>query len=51
VLYDDVVCSRIGYELLVGEIRFGNLLGALDRQAVTEVRMHRVLTGRSIDVR
>jgi hypothetical protein len=33
----EVLGTNIGYELLVGVTRLGNLLGALDRQDVAEV--------------
>jgi hypothetical protein len=45
----DVMGTNIGYELLVGVTRLGNLLGGLDRQDVSEVHRHLVWTGRLMD--
>ncbi len=45
----DVMGTNIGYELLVGVTRLGNLLGALDRQDVAEVQTHLVWTGRLME--
>ena len=42
----EVLGTNIGYELLVGVTRLGNLLGALDRQDVAEGQTHLVWTGR-----
>jgi hypothetical protein len=44
-----VMGTNIGYELLVGVTRLGNLLGALDRQDVAEVQTHLVWTGRPME--
>jgi hypothetical protein len=38
----DVFGSNVGYELLVGFTRLGNLLGLLDREEVPEVARHLV---------
>jgi hypothetical protein len=45
----DVLGSSVGYELLVGFTRLGNLLGVLDREEVPEVQRHLVWVGRLID--
>lgn len=42
----EVLGSSVGYELLVGFTRLGNLLGLLDRDEVSEVRKHLVWVGR-----
>jgi hypothetical protein len=42
----EVLGTNVGYELLVGYTRLGNLLGLLDRQEVPEVRKHLVWVGR-----
>ena len=42
----DTLGSNVGYELLVGCTRLGNLLGLLDRQEVSEVKKHLVWVGR-----
>jgi hypothetical protein len=42
----DVLGTNIGYELLVGCTRLGNLLGLLDRQELSEVQKHLVWIGR-----
>ena len=42
----EVLGTNIGYELLVGVTRLGNLLGALDRQDIEEVATHLAWTGR-----
>jgi hypothetical protein len=41
----EVLGTNIGYELLVGYTRLGNLLGLLDRQEVPEVARHLVWVG------
>jgi len=46
VIAGEVLGSPIGYELLVGYTRLGNLLGLLDREEVPEVRRHLVWVGR-----
>jgi hypothetical protein len=38
--------SNVGYELLVGCTRLGNLLGLLERQDIPEVKRHWVWVGR-----
>ena len=43
----EVLGTNIGYELLVGYTRLGNLLGLLDREEVAEVRKHLVWVGRT----
>jgi hypothetical protein len=43
----DLLGGGTGYELLVGFTRFGNLLGMLDRQEVSEVKKHLVWVGRA----
>jgi len=45
----DLLGTSVGYELLVGFTRFGNLLGLLDRQEIPEVRRHLVLVGRRME--
>jgi hypothetical protein len=42
----DTLGTNVGYELLVGYTRLGNLLGLLDRQEVPEVKKHLVWVGR-----
>ncbi len=42
----EVLGTNVGYELLVGYTRLGNLLGLLDRQEVPEVKQHLVWVGR-----
>jgi len=44
----EVLGTNVGYELLVGHTRLGNLLGLLDRQEVPEVQRHLVWVGRGI---
>jgi hypothetical protein len=44
----EVLGTNVGYELLVGYTRLGNLLGLLDRQDVSEVQRHLMWVGRSI---
>jgi hypothetical protein len=41
----EVLGTNIGYELLVGYTRLGNLLGLLDRQEIPEVARHLVWVG------
>jgi hypothetical protein len=45
----DVLGSIVGYELLVGFTRLGNLLGLLDREEMPEVARHLVWVGRLIE--
>jgi|ERR1700722_214046 len=45
----DVLGSSVGYELLVGYTRLGNLLGMLDREAVLETKKHLVWAGRRVE--
>ena len=45
----DVVGTNVGYELLVGYTRLGNLLGSLDRQEIPEVARHLVWVGKAIN--
>jgi hypothetical protein len=47
----DVLGSSVGYELLVGFTRLGNLLGMLDREEVPEVTRHLVWVGRLMETR
>jgi hypothetical protein len=42
----EVLGSNMGYELLVGFTRLGNLLGLLDRQEVSGTRKHLLWVGR-----
>lgn len=42
----DVLGSNVGYQLLVGFTRLGNLLGLLDREEVPEIARHLVWIGR-----
>jgi hypothetical protein len=44
----EVLGTNIGYELLVGVTRLGNLLGSLDRQDVAESQTHLMWTGRPV---
>ena len=41
----DVLGTNIGYELVVGYTRLGNLLGLLDREEVSEMKKHLVWVG------
>jgi hypothetical protein len=41
----NVIGTNIGYELLVGFTRLGNLLGLLDRQDISEIQRHLVWIG------
>lgn len=45
----EVLGSRVGYELLVGYTRLGNLLGMLDREEVPEAKTHLVWVGRRLE--
>jgi len=42
----DVLGSSVGYELLVGCTRLGNLLGLLDREEIPEAQRHLLWVGR-----
>jgi hypothetical protein len=44
----DVLGTNMGFELLVGFTRLGNLLGLLDREEVPEAKRHLVWVGRSM---
>jgi hypothetical protein len=44
----EVLGTNIGYELLVGFTRLGNLLGLLDREEIAEVARHLVWVGRGM---
>jgi len=46
IVAGDLSGTSVGYELLVGFTRLGNLLGLLDRQEVAEVQKHLVWVGR-----
>lgn len=48
IVAGDVLGFNVGYELLVGCTRLGNLLGLLDRQEIAEVSRHLVWVGREI---
>jgi hypothetical protein len=48
IVTGDILGTSVGYELLVGFTRLGNLLGLLDRQEVTEVQKHLVWVGRGM---
>jgi hypothetical protein len=43
----EVLASSVGYEMLVGSTRLGNLLALLDRQEIPEVARHLVWVGRN----
>jgi hypothetical protein len=45
----EVLGTNIGYELLVGYTRLGNLLGLLDREEVPESQTHLVWVGRVME--
>jgi hypothetical protein len=45
----DVFGSNVGYELLVGFTRLGNLLGLLDREEIPEMQKHLMWVGRLIE--
>jgi hypothetical protein len=47
LLAGEVLQSALGYELIVGFTRLGNLLGALDRRDLPEAALHRVWIGRA----
>jgi hypothetical protein len=47
VLSGELLQSALGYELIVGFTRLGNLLGALDRGLLPESALHRVWIGSS----
>jgi hypothetical protein len=49
IVTGDALGTNIGYELLVGYTRLGNLLGLLDRQDVPEAHRHLVWVGRAMD--
>lgn len=49
IVSGEVLGTNIGYQLLVGYTRLGNLLGALDREDVAEIQKHLVWTGRLIE--
>jgi len=44
-----VLGTNLGYELLVGHTRFGNLLGLLDREEIPEVARHLVWVGKVVE--
>ena len=44
-LSGEILQSSLGYELIVGFTRLGNLLGALDQQLLPESALHRVWIG------
>lgn len=46
----DVLGSSVGYELLVGYTRLGNLLGMLDREELSESQKHLVWIGRASEL-
>jgi hypothetical protein len=46
IVAGDVLGTNIGYELLVGYTRLGNLLGLLDREEVPESSKHLVWVGK-----
>jgi hypothetical protein len=45
----EVMGTNIGYELLVGVTRLGNLLGLLDRQEIPEVQKHLMWVSRKME--
>jgi hypothetical protein len=47
----EVMGSLVGFELLVGYTRLGNLLGLLDREDIPEVALHLVWVGRGMESR
>lgn len=49
IVAGDLLGTSVGYELLVGFTRLGNLLGLLDRQQVPEVQRHLVWVGRRME--
>lgn len=46
----EVLGSNVGFELLVGFTRLGNLLGLLDREEIPEAKKHLVWMGRKLRV-
>jgi len=48
IVAGEVLGTNVGYQLLVGFTRLGNLLALLDRQEVPEVKRHLVWLGRGI---
>ncbi len=46
----EVLGSNVGYELLVGYTRLGNLSGVLDRKELPEAKKHLVWVGRRLSV-
>ncbi len=46
VVGGEVLASNVGYELLVGYTRSGNLLGLLDGEEILEAKTHLVRVGR-----
>jgi hypothetical protein len=48
IVTGDLLGTSVGYELLVGFTRLGNLLGLLDREEVTEVQKHLAWVGRGM---
>jgi hypothetical protein len=51
IVAGDVLGTNIGYELLVGVTRLGNLLGLLDREEIPESGKHLVWVGRTLSAR
>jgi hypothetical protein len=49
IVAGDILGTSVGYALLVGFTRLGNLLGLLDRQEVPEVQKHLVWVGRGME--
>ncbi len=49
IVAGDLLGTSVGYALLVGFTRLGNLLGLLDRQEVPEVQKHLVWVGRGME--
>jgi hypothetical protein len=45
----EVLGTNVGYELLVGYTRLGNLLGLLDREEIPEVQKHLIWVGRGME--
>ena len=48
IVAGEILGTSIGYELLVGHTRLGNLRGLLDREEVAEAKRHLVWPGRGI---
>ncbi len=46
VLTGDLFQTALQYELIVGFTRLGNILGALDRQDISEAAQHTMWLGR-----